>query len=203
MTSQEVIKLGQQIVKPEINNGWLMPVIGISLLILSGIVWSKASSIKFILTRVIAYFMIILITVTSICYIAYTLDSGLREADKKYEAELLEWKTAVALPFIESLPLEKKEIVYIKIDPELSVTQPHYKVSPTEIQRTALTLSYKDNGKLVTRTDWYETNMTLTSEEEPYIEYRALNKYLGHGIKASLYGTKVYLPESYKFTDIK
>lgn len=87
-----------------------------------------------------------------------------------------EWKNEVAIPYIESLPVEKREIVYIKIDTELSheVSGQHFLyygyTRSSEVQRTPLIISYKGNG-ITTETDWYEAHMELTSEELPYIEF--------------------------------
>ena len=128
--------------------------------------------------------------------------------DKETYDGVSAWEKDIAIPYIESLPVEKKEVVYIKIDPELSHETTGYYLfgngytTSKEIQKTPLTVSYKDNG-VVTRTDWYQTKMELTEEEKPYIEYQELKKDLGHDIYAGMYNVKVYLPKSYEFTDIK
>lgn len=114
------------------------------------------------------------------------------------------WEENVAKPYINDLPVQKKEIVYIKIDPELShSTQGNlFYTYSKEIQRTPLTISFKGNG-VETMTNWYETHMELTDEEKPYVEYQKLSQSLGDGFEKGLYNVKIYLPESYKFTDIK
>lgn len=140
------------------------------------------------------------IILTCICYI-FTVDTETHDG-------ITPWRNEVAKPYIESLPVERKEIVFIKIDPELS-HETHGNTfwgtgytRSTAIEKTPLTVSYKDNG-IATRTDWYEAHMELTDEEKPYIEFQRLSSNLGHEINAGLYNVKVYLPESYEFTDIK
>lgn len=136
-----------------------------------------------------------------IIYNGYQEDSIVNEKVDKWEVE-------VAKPYIESLPIERREIVFIKIDPELShdvkgsaFFGSGYTYSE-EIQRTPLTISFKENG-LTTLTNWYETQMELTEEEKPYVEYQNLPKGLGNGVDKGMYNVKVHLPESYEFTDIK
>jgi hypothetical protein len=119
--------------------------------------------------------------------------------------QINKWKTEVAYPYINSLPIEKKEIVFIKIDPELShdTKGSLFYTYSTPIQLTPLVISYIDDGGVVTITRWTETKMELTDKEKPYIEFQELKKDLGNGVDKGLYNVKVYLPRSYKFTDIK
>lgn len=118
--------------------------------------------------------------------------------------KIKEWKSNVAIPYIASLKEEKAEVVFIKIDTALShsVQGNLWITYSKEIKLTPLTVSFKGNG-IETYTDWYEANMNLTSEEKPYILYKRLESDLGHDIKAGLYDKKVYLPDSYKFSEIK
>lgn len=121
------------------------------------------------------------------------------------ESERLEeWKQNIAIPYIETLEVEKHEIVYVKIDPELSskTTGGLFYTYSTPMYLTPLTVSFKSDG-IETITDWHETRMELTNEDEPYIEFIRLKQDLGKNVKKGLYNKKVYLPESYKFTEIK
>ncbi|MFO1442850.1 hypothetical protein KDN24_06430 [Bacillus sp. Bva_UNVM-123] len=137
-----------------------------------------------------------------------TVSKAWVKEDEIFNIKVIEWENEYVKPFIESLPKQKKEIIYIKIDPELSheVTGQAWwgtgYTRSTAVERTPLTVSYKDKG-IVTKTSWYEAYMELTDEEKPYVEYQYLEKDLGHGIKKGIYNTKVHLPESYTFTDIK
>jgi hypothetical protein len=122
-----------------------------------------------------------------------------------YGVDIDKWKKEYVYPYINELPLEKKEIIFIKIDPELGIDilgYSHYSHIQTK-ERTALTISYKDDGSIITKTEWYETSMELTNEAKPYVQYQQLSKDLGHNMKAGIYNSKVYLPESYTFNGIK
>lgn len=125
-----------------------------------------------------------------------------------YNKKIDEWRETVATPFIQSLPVQKKEVVYIKIDPELGSNVQGSSIFGTgytytsEIERTPVSFSYKDKG-IVTKTLWAETTMELTDEEKPYVEFQKLEKDLGHGIEAGIYNYKIHLPDSYQFTEIK
>jgi hypothetical protein len=132
---------------------------------------------------------------------------------ERMDAAADKWKKDYVIPYIHSLPLEKQEIVYIKIDPELSSETEGSHLFGTgytytkQVERTPLTISFKDNG-VATETDWLETHMELTDEEKPYVEYYRLNEkidvsYEPHQVEPGRYDMKVYLPESYEFTDIK
>jgi hypothetical protein len=125
--------------------------------------------------------------------------------DEIKDKQINKWKTEVAYPYINSLPIEKKEIVFIKIDPELShdVKGNSFYTYSTPVQLTPLAISYVDDGGIVTITRWTETRMELTDKEKPYIEFQELKKDLGNGVDKGLYNVKVYLPRNYKFTDIK
>lgn len=122
-----------------------------------------------------------------------------------------QWKTEYAIPYIESLPVEKHRIVYIKIDPEIKTSWDSTfflgsgYINVTSEELTALTISYQDNKKLVTETNWYDSGMELSKSNEPYIEYHNLKEELGDGSDFPIghYNPKVYIPEGYRFDTIK
>jgi hypothetical protein len=126
--------------------------------------------------------------------------------DMEEESSLVtKWKQEVAMSFIQSLPTEKHEVVFIKIEPQLSHNVQSSLLRYTysvPVKLTPLTISFKGNG-IETYTDWYEAHMELTKEQQPYVTYKKLDRDLGNGIQAGMFDVKVYLPESYKFTDIK
>lgn len=208
MTIQEVIKAGKDIQTPDfpwyseftLNN--VLILLAIVALAIAFIIWGIAKDGKFRIGigKTLLIFSAAIIVFEILASLSAQLDYREKAIDK--------WKMEVAKPYIESLPVAKNEIIFIKIDPELS-TNVHgstffgngYTYSTT-IERTPLVVSYKDNG-IVTKTDWFETRMELTSEQKPFINYQVLKQDLGHGIKAGTYNTHVFLPQSYSFTDIK
>ena len=119
------------------------------------------------------------------------------------------WETNVALPYIEQLPVEEYEIIYIKIDPELShntsgVHVAGFGTTSSDVSElTPLTLSFKKDGHVNTMTEWVYTEMTLSTKAKPYIRYQELNQDLGHNIQKGKYNMNVYLPEDYSFSTIE
>lgn len=126
---------------------------------------------------------------------------GAMESFEKTEENVEAWKKDTVKPYINSLPVEKREAVYIKIDPEIE-RKPGAYTSENKNKRTPLTVTFKDKG-LTTQTNWMDAHMELTKEEEPYVTYQYLEGSLGNGVDKGYYNLKVYLPENYKFTDIK
>lgn len=128
------------------------------------------------------------------------------------EKAVAKWKENYALPYINSLPVEKHEVVFVKIEANTSqeIKDSGTYLRSEEVHRTPLTVSYKHETGVITKTDWYSTNMGLTPEAKPYVEYVTLPEPLGvtkEGEKAEFwagqYNYKVYLPENYEFKDIK
>jgi hypothetical protein len=209
MTIDKVIELGRQIQKPDMPWHsqftfsiwvWIISAIMVGLAL---IIWSFAvvdSGFR-------AELGMFIIGISIIFYLIIGVTSDYK-AEKIYESEISNWQETIAKPYIESLPKEKKVVVYIKIEPELShAVQANYYwgtgyTRSTEITKTPLVVSYKDKG-IVTLTNWYETYMELTNEVKPYIEFQRLEKDLGHGVNAGNYNQKIYLPESYEFMEIK
>lgn len=194
MDINHVIELGQQAANIDYKIfvfPWWWYVISIILLLI--IIFMNMIDESFIL-MIIAMFWFI----GSIAYI------GLVNAEIENK-QINKWKNEVAYPYINSLPVEKKEIIFIKIDPELSHDTKGnlFYTYSTPVQLTPLAISYIDDGGVVTITRWVETKMELTDKEKPYIEFQELKKDLGNGIDKGLYNVKVYLPRNYKFTDIK
>lgn len=210
MTIDEVIKLREQSVFQEqffwsAVDWWAWIAIGIAAIIAILVIvftvdlikstkdWSHLSA---------GIFIVVMITGIASLF----LFSGMEVTQ---EDRIEEWKRDVVQPYIDSLPVARREIVYIKIDPEISNNTygDHFlgigSIRTEEIQRTPLTISYKFKGSIVTETKWYETSMQLSDSDKPYIEYQYLSDELGYGIKIGKYNTKIYLPENYTFTDIK
>lgn len=197
MTVNEVIELGKiasdvdfQIFSP-IAWWWYLIVLGLLIGVIIGI-W--ANDDKMTSNMLGSFCVAVVITMFHLFIIN----------DTKKEESIERWKSEVALPYITNLEIKKSEVLYLKIDPELShsVNGSLFYTYSTPIQLTPLAISFKDNG-VPTITQWVETRMELTDEELPYIEYQKLEQDLGHGINAGYYNIKLYLPESYKFTDIK
>lgn len=125
-----------------------------------------------------------------------------------HENQLIEkWKKDVAYPYIQSLPEQQGEIIYIKIEPQIQYTGLlsigwGYRAITREMLQP-LTISYKKDKGIVTQTSWYNADMSLTSNVSPYVKYQVLPRDLGNGVNAGIYYPTVYLPNNYKFTDIK
>lgn len=206
MSINEVIESGKNIVKPEFGLfsqftdttwGWVIAAIAIALIFMV-LAYRSDNPLSYAIH--FTFSMVAGMVVAYAIFIRVFVDVDIAENDA-YEANVEKWRNEVAIPYIESLQTEKKEIVFIKIEPETSSYRNSYTHSSV-IERTPITVSYKDNG-VVTRTSWFETYMELTDDEKPYIEFQRLTQDLGHDVKAGVYNSKIYLPESYEFTDIK
>jgi hypothetical protein len=143
------------------------------------------------------------ISLLSIPAIFLMMGSDLTEFNK------VKWENEYVKPYYNSIPFEKYEIVYVKIDPEISnetrgsiIFGSGYINTSTE-NLTPLVVSYKENGRVITYSNWLDTQMVLTDEDKPYIEFKRVPSNLGHDYNAGIYEVKVYLPEGYEFTDIK
>jgi len=142
----------------------------------------------------------LLICIAIVTFVAHT--------DMTVDDQISKWEKKVATPYVNSLLVERKEVVFIKIDPEMtaktqgSLLYGSGYIDSRVVEKTPITVSFKDDG-VVTRTDWYQTKMELTKNEKPYIEFQRLDRNLGHSFKKGLYNVRVHLPESYEFTDIK
>ncbi|WP_442637861.1 hypothetical protein [Rossellomorea marisflavi] len=193
MTQEEVIRLGQKALEVDgsvwVKVGLVGMVIGVIIFIIAiGTVSPTGGGLAMIF-GILGFFAFI---------------GGSFSDSNIKDNQVAKWNKEVATPYIESLPVEKRNVVYIKIDPELtSETEGsfYYTTSKT-VERTPLTFSFKENG-LTTLTNWYETHMELTDEEKPYVTYQYVPKKLGEGVEKGFYNVKLYLPENYEFTDIK
>ncbi|WEG18597.1 hypothetical protein PQ478_08945 [Alkalihalophilus pseudofirmus] len=211
MTASEVIKLGQDIEKIDLGMFSQLS-LNIVLIILGFLVagialgyWAHVDPFSEFF-RAFGSLSLIGIGVALILCWCFLFPN--QKAEELYQEEIEQWRVNYVIPYIESLPLDQREIVYIKIDTEIhsdvkGQSSWFYGYTRTsEVHRTPLTISYKSNG-IVTETNWYETYMELTDQEKPYIEFNYLDQSLGHGVTAGKYNSKIYLPESYEFTDIK
>lgn len=208
MSIDQVVKLGEEITKPDL--GWFsqfswpisLLIVGTIIVGIFLIVWGENIYSIFVpILGVISIAIGVIVFIAAIA-ISYT------EEEEIYQAEIDKWKEEVAYPFINSLETEKKRVVHIEIDAELSHEVSGQSVwgngytRSVAVEKTPLTVSFQDKG-IITRTNWFETTMELTKEVEPFVEFQRLTKDLGHGINADFYNLKVFLPETYKFTEIK
>lgn len=206
MTIEQVIKLGNEITTPAMSlseSFSRIEIIGVLVIWMIGFLF-LGSSQKFaggIVAGVLTIGVAFLLTFSGGLVMA-------KASADKYDEDVEKWKTEVAIPYLEEQAKVQKEIIFMKIEAEMSHETTGTSLFGTgtiqskEVQRTPMTISYKDVG-IVTVTDWYETNMELTEGEEPYAEFYDIPVDLGHGLDAGVYGLKVFLPSDYKFTDIK
>ncbi|WP_025909292.1 hypothetical protein [Priestia flexa] len=208
MNAEQVIKLGQDIVKPELGLfsqfPWYIWLLVLAMSILGCCLFIGGMERFYVTVATIGFLMMPI----SFFGLLFMMDQSNIEENRLYEQAIKDWKDEYAAPYIESLPKQKSDIVYIKIDPELShEVKGSYSwgtgyTYSKEVEMTPLTISFKGNG-LETETNWYSTNMNLTEESKPYIEYNYLEQDLGHGVNKGRYNKEIYLPDSYEFTDIK
>lgn len=152
------------------------------------------------------YFEAFVLTILylAVCFILAAILFTKEEPNPEYD----KWK-ADAYQFIENLPVEKHEIVYIKIDPEMASSTSGVfflgsgAIHTTIKKATPVTVAYKDEDEVFVETFWTNTNMKLSEDDIPYLSFQNLSKPLGHGIKAGWYNPIVHLPKNYVFTDIK
>lgn len=118
---------------------------------------------------------------------------------------LEEWKTGYVAKLFDRLEVEKSEIMFMKVEDSLvdEYRPLKYMVDVNRGSLTDLTLSFNDGGRVVTLTDMFDVRVSLSDGDEPYLEYKHLEKDLGNGIDAGYYDAIVYVPEGYKFADIK
>lgn len=122
------------------------------------------------------------------------------QIDDFEKAQYKLWKKQIALPFIEELPVQKRDILFAKLD-----TKESAKKSATSVytyqndnRLTPLLIGFNE-GELITERGHYETYMVLKTDETPYVEYQKVTKTLGEGLKKGYYNVKVYLPTNYQF----
>lgn len=133
--------------------------------------------------------------------VVYCIDQNAKNSNRQIAIE--KWKEQIVRPYIETLPKIHKEIIYIKITPEKdSFRKNEYfgesrYTSNSSIERTPLTVAYKDNG-IVTSTDFYEIHAELSDHEKPYIEFQRLIQDLGNNVNSGKYNMKIYIPKSFK-----
>jgi hypothetical protein len=129
---------------------------------------------------------------------------GSNRSEKIYEQNVEQWKQKAVNTYISSLPKEKKEIVFIKIESELTsmVAGNIWYTDSSEEKKTPLTVSFKED-KITTLTNWFDASMEITDKSDAYVEYQRVPINLGHGLEAGYYNLSVHLPNTYKFVEIK
>lgn len=163
-----------------------------ALLVMIGNKKSDASSKELIM---VIGFLIIIVSVA--ISIAATL-GGFRSPKAECEEILVQnnkWKNEYAKPFIKNLPNNKEFLRYIKINEsrENNVFDDEFE----DKYSNPITISYLDEGNLVTKSVMAEIKMTLSPNEKAYIIYKEVKKDLGLGLKKGFYEAKVYFPYDY------
>lgn len=197
MTKEQVINLGKKALEVDIH---VLGIMGMTMIFLGFVILFRLLITK--REDLVFHFLFSSAVIGFVGFILLMV--GNYQESQQKEEQVNKWKKEVATPYVESLPVEKREVVFIKIEPELTAkTKGYYYYTRSKlVERTPLTVSFKENG-LTTLTNWYETHMELTNEKKPYVTYQYVDSKLGKGFKAGFYNVKIYLPKDYKFTDIK
>lgn len=124
---------------------------------------------------------------------------------QKQVEQITYWKQNVAIPYIESLPIQRRSILSVKLGrPTAQEEKKDIRYTEkTSVGREApLTIAFEKDG-LTTLTGVYKTDMTLRDVDQPYVTYQYVSKKLGEDFGKGFYDVEVHLPKNYKFTDIK
>lgn len=115
------------------------------------------------------------------------------------------WTHHAAYPYINSLPVQHHDIVYIKVQDTSETTGAGglftFSISSHDI--THVLVLYRDNGQIKKMDMQAKMSMKLGQNDTPYITFQQLRHNLGNGINAGLYNPTVYLPKNYKFSTIQ
>ncbi|MBM7598247.1 hypothetical protein JOC34_000604 [Virgibacillus halotolerans] len=178
--------------------GWIMFVVCVILSILMVTVFFFDMSIETLLGS-LAGLVLMAIIMFIIAFLGTKVETN---------PEYTKWEED-ALNYIENLPQEKYEVVYIKLDPESTTDvrgtfflfsgSIHSKIEKS----TPVTIAYKVDDEIRYETFWTKTNMKLSKDDKPYVTFKNLPKNLGHGIDKGWYNPTVHLPSDYEFIDIK
>ncbi|WPS85619.1 hypothetical protein SMD22_00740 (plasmid) [Brevibacillus halotolerans] len=136
---------------------------------------------------------------TLFLYLLIVFEVGLI-IDEKYDKEVKNWKDRIAFPYIETIAIEKRELVFCNY---MYLSQPKKGSLYTDSSisnRVPLMISFIDE-EIVTIADWYNVSFDLSKDEAAYIEYQKLNIDLGHGVDPNYYNVKVHLPKKLMFAE--
>lgn len=199
MSAEQVIEAGKAI---ELGTGGASTVATLGIIIMVfGFIFLTLSA--FIASGEVVVFSTLII----VCgMVFWTVGESVRLPDEKsieqFEKALQQWEESYVLPYVKGLPEEKTDIIYVKVDPELRGRDTSTSFIG-EAKRTPMIVGYKDAQAMETAKGMMETSFTLKDQEEPYITYKTIPVDLGHGYGSGIYNAKLYLPESYTFTDMK
>jgi hypothetical protein len=189
MTSQEVIKFGQQIIEPLPPNQWtsfylMVPIlIGICLLVILSQFIPKMDALS--------YSAWITIIALLISFILSLFNNSYREELIKHREKIDQWTEEVAYPYIESLPTMERELDTVILDTQMVKGKTYTNELP-------LIISYTEKGKTITTSATYEIEKRLKDGEKPVLEYKRLNSELGHDVTKGDYFLKIILPKNFK-----
>lgn len=205
MSYEEIIKVGNNVGLHEVNFwssfAWWQYILYIGLFLTLSIIclWIAENFEMLGVWSLVLVFigMVVVLPMKN----AYTKYIPIKE---KNEQEIEEYKTQYGTPYINSLPVTKGEIFFIKIDTETKVTGDIILGTGTVRSEllTTMTISYKLDGKGITETVEITPDFDLSNGETPYVTYQELTKDLPH-YPSGKYNYVIHLPENYSFTDIK
>jgi hypothetical protein len=190
MTSQEVIKLGQQIAEPTYPSYFstyyfLTPII-ITLCLLILLLFFGAS-----IKTVIDATMFVLFTSVAFSFFAFLFTNNYAEKVNEYTKEIANWREETAYPYIKLLPPLERELDTVILNIAEMKTE-------TYIDKLPLIISYTKNGKTITTSGIFPIEKSLEDGIKPHLNYKRLNTELGHNVNKGDYFEKVILPKNFK-----
>lgn len=189
MTSQEVIKLGQQIIEPLPPNlltsfYFIVPIlIGVCLLVILSLFFPKMDALS--------YSKWITIIALLISFILSLFNDSYREELVKNRAEIDQWTEEVAHPYIKSLPTMERELDTVILDTQMVKGKMYTNELP-------LIISYMEEGKTITTSATFDIEKRLKEGEKPVLEFKRLDSELGHDVNKGSYFMTIILPKNFK-----
>jgi hypothetical protein len=190
MTSQEVIKLGQQILEPThpsyFNSYYFLVPVIITLCLLILLIHFGA----YFKTVIDATTFVFSISV-ALSFFGFLFNDNYSENIIKHTKEIADWREEIVYPYIESLPPLERELDTVILNTTEMKTG-------TYIDKLPLIISYTKNGKTITTSGVYPIEKSLADGEKPHLNYKRLNTELGHNVNKGDYFEKVILPKNFK-----
>jgi hypothetical protein len=196
MTSQEVIKFGQQIIEPveqNFNTSFYFVItifLGVCIFVLLvNSLLSKENVVFFWSSIAIALFIWLFLFFFYECNREAEVEY--RESEVEYRMKINQWTEEIAYPYIESLPTMERELDTVILDTQMVKGKTYTNELP-------LIISYTEKGKTITTSATYEIEKRLKDGEKPVLEYKRLNSELGHDVTKGDYFLKIILPKNFK-----
>lgn len=198
MSINEVIKAGKDIKNPDSSFLGYLPLdytlVAACMFAVSVIIFSIAVRRENNIKGTSMYYVSCILFVLSLTTVSFAVSEADNRQKEDLNNKIEEWKTSFVAPYLDNLEPKRTVVTNVKSYDDVGVSNYELVYFPVVDEYDTVRLQFELEGDYVrTESGNYLVKRDVKPEDDMYLEYRDVNKALGHGFDKGMYNAVLHV----------